>query len=458
MEESGSRRRVCSARQPRLDGCWAHAGTSWLVAPQLLLSHQILATMPRACGSAAAAEQPSPATLPWAPAMLAPATRRCQLRAALPIARRAANCAPMPCRRVPVLSLAIAPAACCCRMLPWAPFQPDKVGRPGAQPVMPPRCPQVSRCTPPAAAPCRRTKRSTGHPPAARRRPRRRRPHLDEGVMLAVDVGENAVLVLQAAKRGPLARRGAEGAQAAAVRGGAGWAAASRGRPGPRRPARFLHRNPGSDPHQVDRCWPWPLASRDTAAAMRPAAPKPRLATAGTRSQVIGERGMAARRALAGGRPGGSVLMHGRGRTTSSGSGPCELQSDLGGGAASEGPRSARAWQPAAETRGCSNAEAAALPGELWGGNQSSIPPRSPPGAPGGGRVCEGRRCAASPARPCHPGIGMRASAPIAGGPRVEAGRGDAGGGHRGACSRGGHGTSRRGRARPARTQLPLAP
>ena len=63
--------------------------------------------------------------------------------------------------------------------------------------------------------------------PQTRRRSRRRRPppHLDVGVVAAVDVGEDAVLVLQASKHGALHGRGrAEGPQAAAAGGGGrGW-------------------------------------------------------------------------------------------------------------------------------------------------------------------------------------------------------------------------------------------
>jgi hypothetical protein len=53
----------------------------------------------------------------------------------------------------------------------------------------------------------------------ARRHPPGRPQHLDERVMPAVDVGEDAVLVLQAAKDGPLRSSGAVGPQAAGGEG-----------------------------------------------------------------------------------------------------------------------------------------------------------------------------------------------------------------------------------------------
>ncbi len=129
---------------------------------------------------------------------------------------------------------------------------------------LPDRCPHACSNAPPATAPCTRSKRSKCHPPAARRRHRRRRPHLDEGVMLAVDVGENAVLVLQAAERGALARRGAEGAQAAGCSGcRVGWSlrgaspgpgAHSRSPIGPQ--AAILTRSTGAGPGL------WPAATQ----------------------------------------------------------------------------------------------------------------------------------------------------------------------------------------------------
>ena len=67
-----------------------------------------------------------------------------------------------------------------------------------------------------------------GRPPlplaTARRHPPGRPQHLDERVMPAVDVGEDAVLVLQAAKDGPLRSSGAVGPQAAGGEGQAGQA------------------------------------------------------------------------------------------------------------------------------------------------------------------------------------------------------------------------------------------
>ena len=129
---------------------------------------------------------------------------------------------------------------------------------------LPDRCPHACSNAPPATAPCTRSKRSKCHPPAARRRHRRRRPHLDEGVMLAVDVGEDAVLVLQAAERGALARRGAEGAQAEGCRGcRVGWSlrgaspgpgAHSRSPIGPQ--AAILTRSTGAGPGL------WPAATQ----------------------------------------------------------------------------------------------------------------------------------------------------------------------------------------------------
>ena len=86
-----------------------------------------------------------------------------------------------------------------------------------------------------------------GRPPVplatARRHPPGRPQHLDERVMPAVDVGEDAVLVLQAAKDGPLRSSGAVGPQAAGGEGQAGRG----GSAAPFQPVRHAGRTPPED-------------------------------------------------------------------------------------------------------------------------------------------------------------------------------------------------------------------